>query len=111
MVIISKGTPVRCRAFLTIVVTEVLPLTIPLVYFFLLPQPSFTPNQEEEVDGTELLATSSTGYTRLPTDEGGSLAIKHHRSETITLSASDKWRLVKPMIPKYMLPLCECPFV
>jgi battenin len=26
---------------------------------------------------------------------------------TVSLSAADKWRLVKPMLLKYMLPLCE----
>jgi len=26
---------------------------------------------------------------------------------TVGLSAADKWRLVRPMLLKYMLPLCE----
>jgi len=110
-VIISKGTPVHCRAFLTTVVEEVLPLTIPLVYFFLLPQPWSASNQEEEADDMELLMASSTGYTPLPTDETEGRTIDHHHLKTVDLSASDKWRLVKPMIPKYMLPLCEYLFV
>jgi len=49
---------------------------------------------------------SSTEYTPLPTDEGGGETLRF-RSRVVALSVSDKWRLVKPMIPKYMLPLCE----
>lgn len=29
----------------------------------------------------------------------------------VALSVADKWRLVKPLIPKYMLPLCKPPFI
>ena len=46
-------------------------------------------------------------YTPLPTDEDESTTNGYHHSRTVALSASDKWQLVKPMIPKYMLPLCE----
>ena len=110
-IIVGKGTSIRSPTFLTTVLEEVLPLTIPLVYFFLLPQPWSTYNQEEEVDGTELLAASSTGYTSLPTDEDEGQATGHRQSRVVALSASDKWQLVKPMISKYMLPLCEFSFV
>lgn len=102
----KKSTPHYC-AFLTAIITKVLPLTIPLTYFFLLPQPSVS-NHDEEGDGTELLVASSTEYTPLPTDENESTTVEYRRSRrTVALSAGDKWRLVKPMIPKYMLPLCE----
>ena len=51
--------------------------------------------------------TSSSEYTRLPTDEDEDRTTEFRHPRAVALSASDKWRLVKPMIPKYMLPLCE----
>ena len=110
-VIISKSSPVRCYDFLIVTVTQVLPLTIPLAYFFLLPQPSSISNQDEEDDEVELLVASSTEYAPLPTDDGEGETTKYRHPRTVALSASDKWRLVKPMIPKYMAPLCEHPLV
>jgi len=61
--------------------------------------------EDEEEDDAVPFMTSSTEYTPLPTDEGEAAGCGHPRK--VALSASDKWRLVKPMIPKYMLPLCE----
>lgn len=29
----------------------------------------------------------------------------------VALSINDKWRLVKPMLPKYMLPLCKSRYI
>ena len=54
---------------------------------------------------------SSTEYTPLPTSEDENGTTVSGPSRIVALSASDKWRLVKPMIPKYMLPLCEYPVV
>ncbi|KAF9647783.1 batten's disease protein Cln3 [Thelephora ganbajun] len=85
--------------------SSVLPLMIPFAYFFLLPQPPSVSNQDEEDDGVELIAASSTEYIPLPTDEDEGGATGYRHSRIIALSASDKWRMVKPMIPKYMLPL------
>ena len=109
--VVSEVSPIRCCALLTTVVMEVLPLTIPLTYFFLLPQPSSTHDQDEGDDVTELLVASSMEYARLPTDEGEGGTTGYRRSQTVALSASDKWRLVKPMIPTYMIPLCKYPFI
>ena len=92
---------------MTGIVTKILPLTIPLTYFFLLPQPSSVYNQGEEDGDTELPSTPSAEYTPLPTDEDEGTTDGYRHSRIVALSASDKWRLVKPMIPKYMLPLCE----
>ena len=108
--IIGKNSPV-CYTFLTSITAKVLPLVIPLTYFLLLPQPSSISNQDEEDDGTELLVASPVGYTPLPMDEYEDTTNGYRRSRIVALSASDKWQLVKPMIPKYMLPLCEWPFV
>ena len=82
---------------------------IPLTYFFLLPQPSSISKQDEEDDDAVPFMTSSAEYTPLPTGEGETTECGHSR--VVALSAGDKWRLVKPMIPKYMLPLCEYPFM
>jgi len=85
--------------------SSVLPFTIPLAYFFLLPQTSSISKQDEEDDDAEPFMTSSTEYAPIPTDEGEGGTARYGRSRTVALTASDKWRLVKPMIPKYMLPL------
>ena len=86
---------------------EVLPFTIPLTYFFLLPQPSSIAKQDEDDDDAEPFMESSTEYTPLPTDEGEVGTPGYRRPRIVSLSVSDKWRLVKPIIPKYMFPLCE----
>jgi len=56
--IVGKNSPVCCYTFLTSIIAKVLPLVIPLKYFFLLPQPPSISNQDEEDDGTELLVAS-----------------------------------------------------
>nr|GAT43301.1 batten's disease protein [Mycena chlorophos] len=82
--------------------SSVMPLIIPLTYFFLLPQPA-------EFLGTEDHA-STTPYTPLATgdedlagEEEGS--IRAPAKHAVYLTASDKWRLVRPMLFRYMLPL------
>lgn len=94
-----------------------MPLIIPLTYFFLLPRysdfsQSTLPSSYED-DSTS--AAASTAYTSLPTmdnqDNESQLPdisdIDPLVKSNIALSAADKWRLVKPLLPKYMLPLCE----
>ena len=105
---IGRKYSVRCHAFLIIAIAKVLPLTIPLAYFFLLPRPSFFSIRGEAGDDTEHLVASSAEYAPLPTDEDGDATNEHRRPRDVALSVSDKWRLVKPMIPRYMIPLCEC---
>jgi len=82
---------------------------IPLAYFFLLPHPSSISKRDEDDDDAGPVVGSSAEYLPLPTDEGGGVTAGYRHSRNVALSASDKWRLVKPMIPKYMLPLCEYP--
>ena len=50
---------------------------------------------------------SSAEYTPLPVDEDKGTTNEYPRSRVVTLAASDRRRLVKSMILKYMLPLCE----
>lgn len=91
---------------------QVMPLVIPLCYFFLLPRPaSFSPSAlpasyEDEIVG----AQPTTPYTALPTDEDAELTAEDLEPKApMALNLSEKWRLVRPMLPKYMLPLCEWP--
>lgn len=76
-----------------------MPLVIPIAYYFILPQPeAFTfintsSFEEEEVDAP---------YAPLPTDED---AIDV-RKTSVSLTLEDKWVLVKPLLLRYMLPLC-----
>ena len=105
--IISENFSVLCRSLLIAAISQVLPLTIPLTYYFLLPHPSSTSKQDEEDDDAEPLMASSTEYVPLPTGEGEGGTTGYCHPRIVALSASDKWRLVRPMIPKYMLPLCE----
>ncbi|KAH7912867.1 batten's disease protein Cln3 [Hygrophoropsis aurantiaca] len=96
--------------------SAVLPFVLPLVYFLVLPRPA------------AFLHPSSRSYTTIPCDETAievetdtsvinaaeesSLLgeeepgiISSSPKDIVSLTASDKWRLVKPMLTKYMLPL------
>ena len=77
-----------------------MPLVIPVAYYFILPHPEVfasVPNlssyEEEDVDAA---------YTPLPMDEG----VTDVPKSSVALSFEDKWELVKPLLLKYMLPLC-----
>lgn len=88
-----------------------MPFILPLTYYFLLPHSTAFVGPllpEYDGDGSSGVA-SSLPYTRLATeDEVGEEGSLPAGSKTgIALSASDKWRLVKPLLLKYMLPLCE----
>ena len=89
---------------------QVLPIIIPITYFFLLPSPltflSFPS------DTSALLSPPAGEYTPIATvedellgEEEGTLSPGPKRG--VALSLADKWRLVKPLLGKYMLPLCE----
>ncbi|KAF9011963.1 batten's disease protein Cln3 [Cyathus striatus] len=93
--------------------SSVLPLLIPITYFFLLPPPvSFLTNFRTAYDD----AISPAPNTALPYtplaggevgeaegEEEGSLPAGPRRGVSLTLD--DKWRLVKPLIWRYMVPL------
>ncbi|KDR77283.1 hypothetical protein GALMADRAFT_246616 [Galerina marginata CBS 339.88] len=92
--------------------SSVLPAVIPLTYFFLLPNASsflysITPAYEDIL--SPHLAASALPYTPLAAaeDEVGEEEGSHPSGPKrgVALSASDKWRLVKPLLTKYMLPL------
>ena len=78
-----------------------MPLIIPVAYYLILPHPEvfasvpiLSSYEEEEVDAP---------YTPLPADEGDAEMPK----ASVALSFEDKWELVKPLLLKYMLPLCK----
>jgi len=85
--------------------SSVLPLIIPLTYFLLLPRPSAF-SQTDLPPSLEDASRIPTPYVAIPSEEIDQPVpeagiFKH----TVSLSSSDKWRLVKPLLPKYMLPL------
>ncbi|KAI0943483.1 hypothetical protein AcW1_002635 [Taiwanofungus camphoratus] len=94
--------------------SSVLPFIIPLAYFSLLARPSafaqsdFPSSYEDPTIG----APPTTPYTPLPSNDvedvspplrqaGGD----EHSKRSVALSANDKWRLAKPLLARYMLPL------
>lgn len=83
---------------------QVMPLVIPLAYYLILPQPEVfaavpIPSAYEEGE-------VAAEYTSLPTDEDATTPLP---KSSIALTFEDKWDLVKPLLLKYMLPLCKQP--
>ena len=84
---------------------QVLPVLLPLTYFLLLPRPA-----------AFMDLPSPGSYSPLPDEDPDVSAVDVAEGDTLLgqpskvpvfLTARDKWRLVKPMIFKYMLPLCK----
>ncbi|KAF5325496.1 hypothetical protein D9619_009725 [Psilocybe cf. subviscida] len=92
--------------------SSVMPLVIPLTYYFLLP-PSSDFSYSAAPPGYEGLqsppAVLGLPYTPLAASEDQvgeeEGALSSGPRSGVHLSAADKWRLVKPLFPKYMLPL------
>ena len=90
---------------------QVLPFVIPLTYFLLLPRP--------DVFSTLLLpdiedaAPPPSEYTQLPVsdDDAEEAVAETAQLNTKALSIKEKWELLKPMLPRYMLPLCKPPLI
>lgn len=87
--------------------SAILPFVIPLAYFFVLPPPGdYTAIVGNEADWSN----TRSEYTALPEDEIESEGTNPAGlASTVTpmpgLSSADKWRLVRPLLMKYMLPL------
>ncbi|RPD61769.1 batten's disease protein Cln3 [Lentinus tigrinus ALCF2SS1-7] len=89
--------------------SSILPFVIPITYFFILPRPdkfSAVASDDDDAEGAPL----SVSYTRLPNEENMEDSILVTEGEAIAtapiaLSMQDKWKLAKPMLTKYMLPL------
>ena len=91
---------------------QVLPFITPLTYLLVLPRPSaftsvsFSPLNDGDSDGD-----LPVPYTSLPTTDEDTIEqeqerFTHSKADTV-LSLADKWRLAKPLLLRYMLPLCE----
>jgi hypothetical protein len=94
-----------------------MPFIIPLTYFFLLPHNSafLYPSPSVHEDEISSGVLSALPYTPLAAVEDGDgeeeVALPAGPKRGVSLSASDKWRLVRPLLLKYMLPLCEISIV
>lgn len=93
-----------------------MPLVIPLTYLFLLPRPiEFTSlSLPEHVEEEEVDADVPSEYVPLPsgedgTDAGEASLYTSPMKASVSLTARDKLRLVRPLLLKYMLPLCKLP--
>jgi battenin len=85
--------------------SSVLPFVIPLTYVLLLPRPqAFSSLILPEIEDS---ASSRSEYTQLPlSEENAGVAVAGPVPLTTkALSIGDKWQLLKPMIPRYMMPL------
>ena len=117
-----------------------MPSIIPLTYHFLLPAPSSflasrganTPSayvplataeddaegvREEELDvddnrefGRQSDLRGVEEEQELMIDDSNGKSTPVSKKLSMTLSANDKWRLVKPLLARYMLPLCTFQF-
>jgi len=89
--------------------SSIMPFIIPMTYFFLLPHPEAFLSSPSLLHEDTLTPRSVVPYTLLATaedhdgEEEGSFS--SGPKYNVSLSMSDKWRLVRPMLPKYMLPL------
>jgi len=82
-------------------ISSVLPFVIPATYKFLLPPPSAYDHLEADVE-------VETGYSPISSGPGldTSVTFTHSLNQKVSaLTAADKWRLVKPLILRYMVPL------
>jgi battenin len=93
----------------------VLPFVLPLVWFLLLPLSASNLDPSVDPAGTFQTSISREDYVAVPTDEvdDGNPISPALNPETpmpakTSLSLQDKWHIVKPLLGKYMLPLCEC---
>jgi battenin len=86
-----------------------MPFVIPITYYFLLPRPTTLLQLVDACDDGGFGTSPTAGYAPLPTDPT-TINLDEEQvvsSKIVQLTASDKWRLARPMLLKYMLPLCE----
>ncbi|KAJ7031565.1 batten's disease protein Cln3 [Mycena alexandri] len=101
-----RGLGVRVGVGLSSVMPFIIPLTAQ--YYFLLPRPPAFLASSGAYENAS--AATNVPYAPLATadedfvgEEEDSLAPGHKHN--VSLSAADKWRLVRPMLVRYMLPL------
>jgi len=98
-----RGLGVRLGARLS----AMLPFSILLIYFFVLPAPG---GYADFVGGGAGWSNTASEYAAIPDDESESGDVRPVGVATVIaplpgLSSADKWRLVRPLLMKYMLPL------
>jgi len=82
-------------------ISSVMPFVTPIAYMFLLPRPSEFSDLEGDFERSD-----SVTYTPLATTEDEDVEeLLDSKLPPVSLTATDKWRLLKPMLLKYMLPL------
>ncbi|KIM62805.1 hypothetical protein SCLCIDRAFT_776213 [Scleroderma citrinum Foug A] len=85
-------------------ISSVLPFVLPLTYFLLLPRPSAVTDAAPSPSAYTALPVEDPEVSTIDTSEASTLLGNETKSVPF-LTAADKWRLLKPMIVKYMLPL------
>jgi battenin len=88
---------------------QVLPFVIPLTYFLLLPRPDvFSILVLPDIEDA---APPLSEYTQLPvSEEDAEEAVAETAQLKVkALNVKEKWELLKPMLPRFMLPLCKPP--
>ncbi|KAF8178080.1 batten's disease protein Cln3 [Mycena galopus ATCC 62051] len=83
--------------------SSVMPFVIPLTYYFLLPRPTAFVAYEDSTSGVTPYTPLATAEGELAGEEEGS-AVSPPKYN-VSLTASDKWRLVRPLLVRYMVPL------
>ncbi|KAH9834839.1 batten's disease protein Cln3 [Rhodofomes roseus] len=93
--------------------SSVLPLVIPLTYFLLLPKPSAVssvdlpsttlPDSVVAAEYTALSSSEEDALGQVPVQDTAAIGAK--TGVGVALSMEDKWRLVKPLVGRYMMPL------
>lgn len=119
---IVLGKPIRYTLHRTYfdILLQVFPLVTPLVYFFVAPKARGFTNVTviDDVDAAPLPPSQYAPLAQDPCNEDSDdgvdsvagMSPRHPRANEkphISLSVQDKWRLVKPLLLKYMFPLCE----
>lgn len=99
-----------------------LPFVIPFTFFFLLPRPDAFSSLSVALH-PDIIVSSPSEYTALPSTDPSTNPEQEEDGDEISdgrapqlsasklhvsLSPADKWRLVRPLMVKYMLPLCTC---
>jgi battenin len=90
---------------------QVLPFLIPLTYFLLLPRPDLFSTLV--LPDVEDAAPPLSEYTQLPVSEEDAeeAVAETAQLKAKALSIKEKWEILKPMFPRYMLPLCKPPLI
>ncbi|KAG8701713.1 battenin CLN3 protein, partial [Ceratobasidium sp. 423] len=91
--------------------SALLPFVIPITYFILLPSPG---DYTTTVGSGAAWNNPGSEYTALPEDDieaedNTPVGVASAVAPLPGLSSSDKWRLVRPLLVKYMLPLLRSP--